>query len=358
VIYVHARTSFAHEGLLVFDRQGTELFVIVVKATYRLRADGSLDQDTEQQLPVFHSDQFWGEPGLSSIRYEADIAWHKAGVDLVVNGRAYSRSRSTHMLVELATRYFRKRLLVSGDRFWEAGAFGIRATPPQQFDGMPIVYERAFGGIDLRDTPHAQTTNPIGTGFCFADPPKSGTPLPNIEDPARPIEQWQDRPHVMGFGFVGRGWQPRVQYAGTYDETWQSERFPLLPADFDERHFLASPADQVLPPLTSPEPLLLRGLTRDRDVLQVEVPPLRVPVYARRERDAVSLTAELDTIIIEPDEARMILTCRVAIEVGYKIGRLREVMVGPASRGQQRAFLARKRYVNTSAHQSDERNER
>jgi hypothetical protein len=344
VIYVHGRTPFAHEGIPIFDPQGSELFVIVVKATYRLGADGSLDPDTEQ-VPIFHADQFWGEPGLSSIRHEADIAWRKPGVDLIVNGCAYSRSGSRQVVVEVATRHFRKQLLVTGDRHWENGPFGIHATAPEPFDAMPIIYERAFGGVDERETPSAEASNPIGTGFCSAGSPESGTYLPNIEDPARPIKQWQDRPRPVGFGIVGRAWRPRAQYAGTYDEAWQNERFPLLPADFDERHFLASPDDQVLPPITTPEPLLLRSLSATDDVLRLEVPPLRVPVYARRERDVASLIAELDTVVVEPDQARMILVCRVAVEIGSKISRLREVLVGHVSPGEQRAFLARKRYI-------------
>ena len=48
----------------------------------------------------------------------------------------------------------------------------------------------------------------------------------------------------MALGPVGRGWRPRLSYAGTYDQHWIDEVFPFLPADFDDRYYQAAPEDQ------------------------------------------------------------------------------------------------------------------
>ncbi len=63
-----------------------------------------------------------------------------------------------------------KRLRVFGDRYWEKGRFGLRMTEPEPFENMPIIYERAFGGIDEQaSTPEQlimEERNPVGTGFA------------------------------------------------------------------------------------------------------------------------------------------------------------------------------------------------
>ena len=50
----------------------------------------------------------------------------------------------------------------------------------------------------------------------------------------------------MSFGPVGRGWHPRLGYAGTYDQNWLDNVFPFLPADFRDDYYQAAPADQQI----------------------------------------------------------------------------------------------------------------
>jgi hypothetical protein len=345
VIIVHARTPFAHHGFLQFNRQGSEIFVVVIKATCRVDENGSLSREIEQ-IPVAHVDKFWGDPGLSSIRYEADLAWRKPGVDLIVNGHAYSQKPAHQVTVEFVTRHFHKRLHVSGDRVWESGS----ATPSQPFTSIPLIYERAFGGFDMRDgsKQQSESANPVGTGFCAGNPPDDGMPLPNVEDPAQLIQQWQDRPTPVGFGFVGRGWQPRVSYAGTYDEAWRNQKFPLLPDNFDERHFLGAPEDQVLPDLTDPEPVVIRNMKADGSEMNFVIPPIKMPVHARWGHETRAFAADLDTVVIEPGLAQVILTWRTLLDMRRKPDQLREVFVGHLSPGEERAVLGGKRYIGPS----------
>ena len=50
---------------------------------------------------------------------------------------------------------------------------------------------------------------------------------------------------AAAFGPVGRHWEPRVRYAGTYDDRWTEDRMPLLPKDFDDRFHNAAPPGLV-----------------------------------------------------------------------------------------------------------------
>jgi hypothetical protein len=45
----------------------------------------------------------------------------------------------------------------------------------------------------------------------------------------------------MSFSPIGRGWQPRASFGGTYDQNWQDNIFPFLPPDFDVAFFQAAP---------------------------------------------------------------------------------------------------------------------
>ena len=75
-----------------------------------------------------------------------------------------------------------KVLRVIGDRS------GARWAPssPQPFEKMPLVYERAFGGVDPQvEEPERDWDwrNPVGTGFAVSRGNADGLALPNIEYP-------------------------------------------------------------------------------------------------------------------------------------------------------------------------------
>ncbi len=120
--------------------------------------------------------------------------------------------------VSLRVNTLQQILRVFGDRTWRSGGFtSVEASLPLPFHKMPLVYERAFGGIDM-----------VGGGFCpqtlvgcgfFTRPTKKvvlGKRLPNIEDPKQPIRSPQDQPPPVGYGVYGRAWEPRSGFLGTY----------------------------------------------------------------------------------------------------------------------------------------------
>ncbi|QRK06335.1 DUF2169 domain-containing protein [Archangium violaceum] len=276
-----------------------------------------------------------GDPGSTSIQYECDFAPFKPRADILLNGQAVSPTGRAvdSLLVTLELGTLRKSIRVTGDRRWERGLLGLRSSPPQAFVQMPLVYERAFGGTDVShpELRHqgAELRNPVGVGYHKNPDAQAaeGTRLPNMEDPRQPISGWKDTPQPMGFGPVGRSWQPRLSHAGTYDQRWLEEDHPFLPRDFDTQYFLCAPVDQQVPYLRGGETLRCTGMTRE-GALVARVPSLRFPVTFRFDDRDQCLEPLLDTLLVEPDSHRMMLTWRSSVPLGRKPGRLREILVG------------------------------
>ena len=43
-----------------------------------------------------------------------------------------------------------------------------------------------------------------------------------------PVGDPLKRPAPVGFGPLAPHWQPRCDFAGTYDQAWQQDRYPVL----------------------------------------------------------------------------------------------------------------------------------
>jgi hypothetical protein len=167
----------------------------------------------------------------------------------------------------------------------------------------------------------------VGTGFAADGGERTldGLPLPNIEDPATPISSPKDRPIPAGFAPISAHWEPRRSYAGTYDEAWQSSRAPYLPSDFDTRFFQLAPPDLVAPGYPQPgEWIQVHGAT-PAGKLAFQLPPARVEVTYVLGSDLPRRPANLDTVMIQPDEGRLILVWRAELPCDKKALQVSEV---------------------------------
>ena len=328
-------TTGMEAGLTVSaDKTGREHCVVVVKGTFVVGPDGETALADEQQ-PMTHADEHHGDPADSSIKYECDFAPFKPRADILVNGKAVSPTGEpvTEMTVGLKVGALRKVIRVRGDRRWGKSLSGQTASDPVPFVEMPLVWERAFGGMDnSHDNPKrhgGELRNLVGVGFRSnpdADAVE-GLPLPNLEHPNERMRDWKDRVVPIGFSPLGRAWQPRAAYAGTYDDDWLETRSPYLPQDFDERYFQSAPADQQMGYLSGGEEVLCGNMSADRQ-FRFKVPRLRVPVhYGFRDRDE-TVEPVLDTLIAEPDQRRFMLVWRAKTVLGHKLNSLREIRVG------------------------------
>jgi hypothetical protein len=329
---------------LGFERDGRELLVVIVKATYDLPSDGEPATFAARQQPLVQADVFSGEPGLSAPLFESDYAHRKPCCDVLLLGRAHAPGgREVRRLpVGLQVGPMCKRFLVTGHRSWGAGLLGVSAGEPQPFSTMPISYDCAFGGTDrTREASDGRVEtyleNPVGRGHGLHKEAIDGQPLPNTEQIGEPVTSPRGRYRPAAFSPIGRWWRPRCDWAGSYDQRWLDETAPFWPDDFQWRYFQAAPPDQVVEGLRGDEPVLLEHLTPDgRRAFRLPGRQVSATFVPHVGKD-VRVPAMLDTVVLEPDEGRFTLTWRASLALGRSVFDVKEAIAGEMSGAWHRA---------------------
>jgi hypothetical protein len=332
---------------------GRESLVVVVKGTFSIPPPGKEPQLLDEQVPLITADIFTGEPGFSAPLYESDYAPRKLKCDVLLNGSAYAPGGKPAERVTVSMRVgpVRKSFDVVGKRTWYRRLLGTASTQPEPFTVMPFSYDCAFGGIDKshEDPARHQTyvPNHFGRGFHArpTHPSIDDKPLPNTEETGRPVTDPCGTYRPMAFGPIFRAWQPRLKYAGTYDERWLKDVFPFLPADFDDRYYQSAPEDQQMEHLRGGEEVELVNLTRDGRRL-FHLPRQAVPVeFFRLDGGSASVDAVADTLLLEPDKDRFAVLWRASTTLRMNMFEVPMGIVGRMSPGWYRARrLGKKHY--------------
>lgn len=329
---------------------GRELLVVVVKGTFKIPKNGEDASLSEKQVPLIESDVFTGEPGLSAILHESDYAPRKPRCDVILNGSAYvpEGKYALKVTVLLRVAQISKSFNVVGDQVWKDGLLSIKSSNPLPFRVKPISYSNAFGGMDTNDpkNPRAYLLNPVGIGFHYNLKAEfiEGKPLPNTEEINNPVARPNGQYIPMSFGSIGRNFQSRIRFAGTYDQDWLDNKFPFLPPDFDEAYYQSAPLDQQIPYPRGGEEVILVNLTPEGRT-QFRLPGINVPIefnlrnWERKETEGV-----IDTVLIEPDESRFMLTWRASLPLRKNIFEVAQVVVGKMPRAWYRARETGKTY--------------
>lgn len=326
-------TPFASAIAVFPNEDGIDSLYIVVKASFQLAPTLAI---AEQQVPPTQADVYWGEPGLSSLKYASELHLTKPGTDVVLVGQAWAPAnrRVPALDVRLVVADKQKSVRVFGDRRWRDGAI----TAPEPFQSMPLVYERAYGGIHVPDPRSneilAEERNPVGVGFPGRRKAEAfnGLPLPNIEDPRALLQRPGDQGIPAGFGFIAAGWLPRRKYVGTYDAAWQKARAPYLPEDFDVRFFHAAHPDLAFNRyLVGGEAVQLDNLS-PHGPLRFILPRCELSVRVRIAGRTETPPLNLETVLIEPDENRLCLSWRAALPCDKLTLKVEEVVIEQTSR--------------------------
>lgn len=328
-------TRFLAEGFTSIDKNCLKSFVVVVRATYDVDADGQCTV-SEFQSPFVYADAHHGDPETTSVRAESDFVPIKPRAEVLLDAVAVPpRSASAGSLeVALLGPSLDKRAIVTGERHWVRGAFGLRASDPAPFSALPLAWHLAFGGTDRSFAEPADfrsdARNPVGRGFQVNARPEAieGRSLPCIEHPGSRMTRWDDRLEPIGFGPVPRFAPERARHAGTYDEHWMAEVLPFLPADFDDRYFQAAPVDQQLDSLAEGTTFACLHMN-ESGMFRVRLPALSVPVSFMFDDRIRVPTVTPDTLILQPHAGRIVLLGRARAPLPRKFTRLREVRVGP-----------------------------
>lgn len=344
-------TRFQAAYTMGTEPSAREHIVVAVKGTFAFpERDGDVCPLADEQLPLVMADEYWGEPGHSAPRYEIDFALRKPRCEVLLNATAYAPEGRPATKVRIGVKLsgWSKVIDVVGDRYWvqRGGSIGPSAAEP--FLALPLTYERAFGGTDDTDPDRAEAymPNPVGRGYGLVRSGERliGRPAPNTEAPGDPVSVPWGGYRPMGLGVQARNAAARLKHAGTYDQHWLDEVFPFLPADFDDRYYQAAPEDQWLAEPKGGEEVVLVNLTREgRTSLRLPGNDLPV-VFFLKDGDHEERRAMVDTILIEPDLRRVLLTWRASIPLRRNVFELAECLVGRKPRGWWRARELGKEY--------------
>jgi hypothetical protein len=102
-------------------------------------------------------------------------------------------------------------------------------------------------------------------------------------------------------GPIGRSWEPRRRYTGTYDARWMEFRAPLAPEDQDDRfHMCASPGLMATTPLVGGEQVGLLNLVPGGGPTTFLLPRVPLEIEFRvKEREPVIARPHLDTVLLD-----------------------------------------------------------
>jgi hypothetical protein len=308
------------------NREGVDTLYVILKATLALRPKLAL---APVQVPVTLADEYHADPTDSSLKQVSELHIGKPGTDVLLVGRAWAPEgrmvAQTWVRVSVAER--QKTIRVSGDRRWKQDA---TPTDPEPFEAMPLVWERAFGGVQqLADRMLAEERNPVGVGFAGTRHAEElvGHPVPNLEDPTTLLEQLGQHCNPACLAPSAPHWLPRRAFAGTYDERWQRTRAPYLPADFDTRFLGCAAAELTFDRyLQGHEPVEVLGVSPEGPISFV-LPPAHLEVAVKIGGGVERPAANLETILLEPDENRLCLTWRAALPCDRKVLKIERVTV-------------------------------
>ena len=294
-------------------QDGSFVLSIIVKGSFEFNSREV--RVAKEQLPICFGDELFDEEDGGSVKFESDMVPFKPKTDIVLVGKAYAAGGKPVVFCDVTLRVgeMQKTIRVFGDRKWDYGGklMPEYSTAPMPFSTMDMVYENAFGGMDLKNGAYCRE-NLLGKGFVAKK--NAGIAdifLPNLEDPNHFIKSCADHPKPVGFGFYGKAWEPRISYTGTYDEIWRKERSPDLPEDFNPAFYNGAHPDlQREGYLNGDEAVELVNLTSD-GCARFQLPGVDLRCYVEKTFDhsgdtnppeEINVPLNLDTLCMISDK--------------------------------------------------------
>ncbi|MES5486709.1 DUF2169 domain-containing protein [Bradyrhizobium sp. INPA03-11B] len=283
--------------------------IISAFAMFDLANPGSDRLEGEQDLWVMAAKEL--PPGSP-----LDIGMPKPQAEVLVGGHAAAPQGRPieRMLLGWKLGPMQKRLLVTGDRYWQMTGAGWRPTAAQPFRQMPLTRQRAFGGPGY-------AANPLGAGHDALHRGAAGelVALPNVESPEHAIQFIDTVAPPASFGPMALDDRKRLQYAGTYDSAWLKSPAPALATDADPRLFMFAPPDQRMAGFISGgEPYALQNFAAEHPLIEGRLPAFRVRCFIGwrdARRGVTELQTRIDTLWLFAGARRGVMIYRTAIAV-------------------------------------------
>ncbi|MGY8669079.1 DUF2169 domain-containing protein [Bradyrhizobium sp. UFLA05-109] len=283
--------------------------IVSVFAMFDLANPGADRLEGEQELWIMSAKEL--PPGSP-----LDIGMPKPKAEVLIGGHAAAPEgrRTQRMMLGWSLGPMQKRLLVTGDRYWQMTTSGWRPTAAKPFHQMPLTRQRTFGGA-------GHPTNPTGTGHEALRRSMAGevVALPNLEHPDYAVQFIETAGRPAAFGPMALDDKERLRYAGTYDTEWLKSAAPALALDVDPRLFLFAPPDQRLGGfLCGGEPYALKNFSSEAPLIEGVLPTFRVRCFigwSAPERAVSELQTRIDTLWLFAGARRGIMIHRAATAV-------------------------------------------
>jgi len=278
-------TPFEHFWIAGPGPENKNYISVIVKGTYDL-IHNQVCQIASQQLPIFLTDQHYGDSDKTSAKFESDVITYKPKVDIVLLANAYTPdSEIREFEVSLTiNESIEKKIMVFGDRKWKKS--GQNYEPPVEPEKIEhpiaLIFENAFGGPDF-------DKNPVGKGTIVSEI----APLPNLENPDNLIQNQDTKPNPWCFAWYGKSWETRLNKTGTF-----IKGIKTLPNDFDwEFNNGALPNTLILPYLKGDETIELECCD-PTGYFRFILPAMTPRVTMGFGEEIEELTMNLDTVCI------------------------------------------------------------
>lgn len=276
-------------GTLVFRLHGQLYATIILKASFSFANDSVMPLCGQKPALRRHEEHHEHNP-MRSIRAPSDWVPFLNKVDILFSGSAHApRGTSTAALpVRLSIgRAEDGQISVVFDKQLLARSVSKDGGSGPPFERMPIIYERAFGGI-------GHLLNPIGT---------QNPTIVYIAPEAKELP--------AGFGPISSRWPSRKKRLQGHTLRPLEDPLLELPAEFDAFYFQSAPDDQRLDYLAGDEIILLEHLHAEHPELEMRLPGARAlyrVVTAAGMSKPVGLNP--DTLFIDGDAQTCTLTYR------------------------------------------------
>ncbi|MEM1032382.1 MAG: DUF2169 domain-containing protein [Myxococcota bacterium] len=279
-------------GSMVWRHRGQRHLTAIVKAQFAMRPDHVME--TLDAPHIVTRDVYEDDDPTRSLAEASDVVPFRPRADIWLRGHAQTPGPPVSVLLARLALYRGGRALL--DKVLQI--VGDRVHPdavPQPFARMPLVYERAFGGIDHED-------NPVGRAE------DGNAEAPNLLAPQRAGV-------TACFAPISPYWKVRRRHRG------EAPRYDghtlMLAEDTDWAFFQAAPPDQQVPYLQGGEWIVLDGVDATTVRLQSRLPKLSAEVRLLRggddEGDRLAVVA--DGLAIDTDARVCTVTWRGNVPV-------------------------------------------
>lgn len=239
-----------------------------------------------------------------------DLGMPKPNGEYIVTGNFYSNNNEpvSAGTVKVTLGNQEKSINVFGDRFWKKSSQDRWVlSPPESISTIGINYENAFGGKWFE-------RNPLGKGYIqsLSETDLRLIPVPNINDPKRPINAPDMFSEPVGYAPYDLTWPQRFSKLGTYDVKWLNDRFPGFADDFDPSFFNIAPYDQHIQGFfAGDEEFTIRNMHQTKPFIQSSLPGVRPRCFINHSENDLEefkeINMHLDTTWLFPHAEKGIL---------------------------------------------------